>query len=203
MLEAEGLVSVRRGNQGGAVVHTPTEQNAARAISLVLQSERVSLRDVGVALAQLEPLCAGLCAARPDRAEAVIPKLKARHQAAVEATEDGLEFAKTARLFHEEIVACCGNRTLILVVGALEALWSGREAEWAEEASEVGSFPTKENRDLGNRAHDRLIELIEAGDVAAVTAAARRHLEATQNYALSIENDEPVVFRNASGSHTG
>ena len=43
ILETEGLVSVRRGNQGGAVVHAPTKSSAAYMLGLVLQSEHVLL----------------------------------------------------------------------------------------------------------------------------------------------------------------
>lgn len=198
MLEAEGLVTVRRGNQGGATVHAPTERNAARAISLVLQAERVSLQDVGVALVELEPLCAALCAARQDRADAVVPRLRERHEAACRAAGDGLEFTRAARLFHEEVVSCCGNRTLILIVGALESLWAGSEERWAEQATEDGGFPSVEHRNEGNRAHEKLIELIEAGDVAATTSVARRHLHSTQRYALSGGVDSPVLLQNVS-----
>ena len=75
ILETEGLVSVRRGNQGGAVVHAPTKASAAYMLGLVLQSEHVLLSDLGTALRDLEPTCAALAAAtaRPrhdDRAGA-------------------------------------------------------------------------------------------------------------------------------------
>jgi DNA-binding FadR family transcriptional regulator len=178
------------------MVHAPSERNAARAISLVLQSQHVSLRDVGAALLELEPVCAVLCAAREDRAEAVVPRLRERHEAACRAAGDGLEFTRAARRFHEEIVDCCENRTLILVVSALELLWARGEDRWAEQATEDGGFPSTEHRTEGNRAHERLIELIEAGDLAAVASTARRHLEATQRYALSGETDSPVLLQN-------
>lgn len=196
VLEGEGLLTVRRGNQGGAMVHAPTERNAARAISLVLQAERVSLQDVGAALFELEPLCAVLCAAREDRAESVVPRLRERHEAACSAAGDGLEFTRAARRFHEEIVNCCDNRTLILVVSALELLWAGSEERWAEQATADGGFPSAEHRTEGNRAHEKLIEVIEAGDLAAVASAARRHLHSTQRYALSAESASSVLVQN-------
>lgn len=198
VLEGEGLLTVRRGNQGGATVHAPTERNAARAISLVLHAQHASLQDVGVALAELEPLCAALCAARPDRAETVVPRLRERHEAACRAVGDGLEFTRAARLFHEEIVNCCNNGTLILLVSALELLWKGTEERWAEQATEDGGFPALEHRNEGNRAHQKLIELIEAGDVAATSSVASRHLHSTQRYALSSGVDSPVLLQNVS-----
>ena len=42
MLEAEGLVTVQRGNRGGAVVHAPDATGAAFTVGLVLESQRTS-----------------------------------------------------------------------------------------------------------------------------------------------------------------
>ena len=50
ILESEGLVSVRRGNVGGAQVHAPTPENAARTLGLVLQARNVALDDLAAAL---------------------------------------------------------------------------------------------------------------------------------------------------------
>ena len=41
ILETEGLVSVRRGNRGGAIVHAPAKTSAAYMLGLLLQSESV------------------------------------------------------------------------------------------------------------------------------------------------------------------
>src|SRR5438477_9189919 len=76
ILEAEGLITVRRGKFGGAFVHTPQPANAAYTLALVLEAKRVPLHEIGSALRDLEPLCAGKCAARPDRATEVVPSLR-------------------------------------------------------------------------------------------------------------------------------
>src|SRR3954464_7048890 len=106
ILETEGLVTVLRGNVGGAVVHRPKPETAAYMLGLVLQSRGVHLADVGAALQYVEPLCAALCAGRPDRAPAVVPRLEAAHQALVDAINDGDESAAVpaSREFHEELV---------------------------------------------------------------------------------------------------
>src|ERR1700712_5297682 len=46
ILETEGLVTVRRGNVGGAEVHRPGEASAAYPLGLALQAGRVSLADL-------------------------------------------------------------------------------------------------------------------------------------------------------------
>ena len=66
ILEAEGLLRVRRGKLGGAVVRRPNAANVAYTVGLVLGSQEVGLSDVGNALLQVEPACAALCAARRD-----------------------------------------------------------------------------------------------------------------------------------------
>ena len=67
ILETEGLVSVRRGNRGGAVVHAPAKTSTAYMLGLLLQSESVEVADLGMALQELEPGLrrAGGPAARP------------------------------------------------------------------------------------------------------------------------------------------
>jgi len=67
ILETEGLVSVRRGNRGGAVGHAPAKASAAYMLGLLLQSDTVPLSDLGAALQELEPMCAVLAARRADR----------------------------------------------------------------------------------------------------------------------------------------
>src|SRR3954468_9620730 len=77
ILETEGLISVRRGNVGGAIVHLPTATRVAQTISMVLQTRHTTLADVSGALLHLEPICASMCASRPDRATTVVPALQA------------------------------------------------------------------------------------------------------------------------------
>ncbi len=48
---------------------------AAYTLGLVLQSKGVQLDDVQRAMCALEPACAAACAARPDRATTVLPRL--------------------------------------------------------------------------------------------------------------------------------
>src|SRR3954465_5378754 len=62
ILETEGLITVRRGNTGGAIVHRPQPGKAGYMMGLVLQSRAVPLADVVDALKKLEPVCAAACA---------------------------------------------------------------------------------------------------------------------------------------------
>ncbi|MDZ7791679.1 MAG: GntR family transcriptional regulator [Xanthomonadales bacterium] len=175
ILETERLITVQRGNVGGAVVHRPKPENAAYTLGLVLQSRTVALGDVGAALGHLEPICASLCAEREDRDTTVVPRLDALNDEAEAALDEEVAFTHHARRFHEELVASCGNETMILVIGALESLWSAHEQEWAERVSDEGTFPDAKYRKTSLKAHQRLARLIRSGDADAAARAARAH----------------------------
>src|SRR4051794_33161180 len=46
ILETDGLISVRRGNVGGAIVHPPSAERTAHMISMVLQTRAATPADV-------------------------------------------------------------------------------------------------------------------------------------------------------------
>jgi GntR family transcriptional repressor for pyruvate dehydrogenase complex len=108
ILETEGLVTVRRGNQGGAVVHRPTASDAAYTLAIVLSGQRVSIDDVAASLREVEPACAALCAGRPDRDEAVVPPLRRLYDESLAAVEDLVAVTVLSRRFHETLVELCG-----------------------------------------------------------------------------------------------
>jgi DNA-binding FadR family transcriptional regulator len=153
-------------------------------LSLVRQSKAVTLRDVGAAIKHLEPVCAALCAERDDRHTAVIPRLQAVHQEALDCpTDDQLQLTALTRQFHEELVNLCGNQTMIQLIGALETLWSSHQQQWAERVSEVGEFPAPTVRKNSLKTHEKMIGLIEAGRADEVARLARTHLDGSVFYA--------------------
>lgn len=181
VLEAEGLVTVRRGNVGGAVVHHPDPANVAYTLGLVLVSRGSDITDVGAALRQVEPACAAACAEREDRLETVVPVLQDLHRQAIDAVEDLVAVTALSRQFHEAIVDLCGIESLRITAGALESLWSTHEADWAERMSEVSEIPREERLEVLED-HGRLIELIAEGASDEVRRHAEDHLLSAQTY---------------------
>lgn len=183
ILETEGLISVRRGNVGGAEVHLPTSERTAYMISLVLQARHTTLTDVGEALRQMEPTCAGMCASRADRAEAIVPTLTALADEQEQNMDDMVAFNRIARQFHESLVASCGNETILTVVGSLESIWSAHEVETYQHISAKRPSDDKALRQ-GLRDHRALIAAVSSGAAERATALSRAHLETTQAYTL-------------------
>jgi DNA-binding FadR family transcriptional regulator len=190
ILETEGLISVRRGNVGGAVVHLPQARGVAYMIGLVLQVQDTPIDDVGAALRELEPLCAAMCANRPDRAKTVVPALEAITEKQAASLDDVLAYNRAAREFHETMVAESGNETMILVIGALESVWSAQERH----IYEIGPEPTLTVRRSALRAHEKLTAAIAAGNADGAAQLARRHLDATQAFTMQEAGQDRAVI---------
>jgi GntR family transcriptional repressor for pyruvate dehydrogenase complex len=198
ILETEGLISVRRGNVGGAVVHLPTPERTAQMISMVLQSRSTTPDDVSEALLYLEPVCARLCAARPDRLTEVVPALHAVIEEQQAEFDDVANWNHNARRFHEMLVAKCGNETMIVVIGSLEAIWSAHESSVWDEAqpgdTEVpaDSPLASKTRRAALRAHEKLLAAIEAGNEERAAALSASHLTATRRSTLGAAHHETI-----------
>jgi GntR family transcriptional repressor for pyruvate dehydrogenase complex len=199
ILETEGLISVRRGNVGGAVVHLPTPMRIARTISMVLQTRQTTMSDVSGALMHLEPTCAVLCANRPDRAEAVVPALREAIEEQHKAFDDAELYPALARTFHEKLVETCGNQTMIVIIGSLETIWTAHEStRWAEATPAADTDPdsplARKSRRAALRDHEKLVDAIEAGDGERAMRLASAHLAATRS--SSLQNVDGVVNTN-------
>lgn len=192
ILETEGLLTVRRGNRGGAVVHRPGVGDAGYMFGLVLSGLGTGLADVATALREVEPLCAARCARRRDRRRAVVPVLADLHAQAEAVVDDLVEVSALSRRFHESIVELCGNRTLTVVAGVLESIWSAHERRWAHaaDADSTGVPVRARQRELD--VHAEIIELIRSGDADGVRELVADHLVRVQRYPSPPGADAPV-----------
>ncbi|ORB32612.1 GntR family transcriptional regulator [Mycolicibacterium parafortuitum] len=192
ILESDGLISVRRGNVGGAVVHLPSAERTAQMIGMVLQTRAATPGDVSEALLHLEPICAGMCAAREDRATEVLPYLRGAIDAQAEQFDTPSRYVPNARRFHEAIVSRCGNEPMILLIGSLEVIWSAHEsAVWSDEFHpEDPMRPTTMRAAL--RDHHRLLEAIADGNSAKAVRLAQDHLAAARRNTLAAGSDKTI-----------
>jgi len=171
VLESEALISVRRGAHGGARVHTPNGDVAARYAGLVLEYRGTTLADVYQARAMLEPPCVGLLASR--HAEADLARLRA---ALLAADGDDQDAARAAGAeFHALVVELGGNQTVAVLAGMLRHI-----IDLTQDGQVFGEGMPPMPDDSGpeaTRAHRRILEAIESGDALAAEELWRRHLD--------------------------
>jgi len=193
VLEAEGLVVVQRGSIGGALVKRPTAKTAAYTLALVLRSQGTEKGDVAEAIAVLEPLCATLCARRSDRKTKVVRELRKLNLAARELLDgDGLEFNETMLEFHRMLVRRAGNDTVTLLTRSLGYIWAADVRAWVTSTAAHGHYPTSKGRLPEVECHERITDLIEAGDEAGVAEAMTKHLDVGRVYREGIDPDQRV-----------
>jgi GntR family transcriptional repressor for pyruvate dehydrogenase complex len=192
ILEAEGLITVRRGKFGGAYVHKPNWSSAAYALALSMQGQGVKIADLAESLLILEPQCAAACASRADRAETILPALKASLVETEQLIGTGGRYSAAARVFHDVLVTGHENETMRLLVRSLVAIWSIQEQTWADTANATAQYPDEARQRESYRTHVALYKLIEEGDVEGVTKLSMVHLKATQALVLSRFGEEYV-----------
>lgn len=183
ILEKEGLITIRRGNAGGAIVHSPNPESPAYPLGLVMQARRISIEDLAEALRLMEPMAASLLASHRD--EEVLDRLRRLTDAAEAVVTDPAGFTRVAREFHKTIVAECGNETIGLVVGVLEKLWSEQIQQWADLVHEEGRFPDVSVCRSALSVHRKLLDAIAKHDATLAYRIARSHLDSSQFYLLS------------------
>jgi DNA-binding FadR family transcriptional regulator len=191
ILETDGLISVRRGNVGGAVVHLPTAERTAHMISMVLQARAATPVDVSEALMHLEPICAGMCATREDRMTEVVPYLQDEIDTQTEQFDDVSHYVPNARHFHETLVARCGNEPMILLIGSLELIWSAHESSVWSDDGEPAPMVGKTRR-AALRDHQRLLDAIREGNAARAVRLAQEHLAAARRNTLSLGTHKTI-----------
>jgi GntR family transcriptional repressor for pyruvate dehydrogenase complex len=176
ILENERLITVKRGNVGGAVVHRPKPEGVGYMLGLVLQSEQVRTTDLRAALAELQPVCAAMCARRPDRRKQVVPTLHAACEGMADAIDEPHEMERWSHQFHTELIRGCGNETLVLVVGAIEGLWASQPEAWTQRVAAADESPDVELRKQGLLAHRRITAAVDDGDAEAADRLMREHM---------------------------
>jgi GntR family transcriptional regulator, transcriptional repressor for pyruvate dehydrogenase complex len=191
ILESDGLISVRRGNVGGAVVHLPTAERTAHMISMVLQARSATPVDVSAALMHLEPICAGMCAAREDRMTEVVPYLQHEIDQQTAQFDDVSQYVPNARRFHETLVSRCGNEPMILLIGSMELIWSAHESSVWNDHREPAPMAAKTRR-AALRDHQRLLDAIRDGNSARAVRLAQDHLAVARRRTLAFGTDKTI-----------
>ncbi len=175
VLESEALLTVRRGSHGGARVHVPKGDVAARYAGFVLQYRGTTLADLLEARAVIEPPCAGMLASR--RSAADLRRLRTAVDEADRAIEDPNLGIRLQHEFHSLVVDLAGNETVKVLVGMVSDIIDA--ATFSKVARDAGTPGERAAQHTGHRSHRRLVEYIEVKDAAAAEQLWRKHIVET------------------------
>lgn len=178
VLESELLITVRRGARGGARVHTPNIDVAARYAGLVLQHRHTTLADVYQARSIVEPPCAALVAER--RTEEQLRELWEAVERSETDVDDPNRVIRTYTDFHEMLVDFAANETLRVLSAMLRHIIN--PANWTRVAGDAGTPGNRRAVHRGARAHRLVVERIETRDAAGAEAIWRKHLLEAAGY---------------------
>ena len=188
VLEAESLITVRRGSRGGARVHLPDSSVAGRYAGILLQVRGATLDDVFIGRLVIEPAAAKLAASRPD-GEAV-PPLRAALDAEAALTHDR-HFAHASNAFHDTLVAVSASHTLQVLYSTIKEVVTSTVSHFLVAPYAGKDQPAENERAV--RAHAKLVDLVAAGDAAGAEAFWAAHMEIVRRLFLDVYGSATVV----------
>jgi DNA-binding FadR family transcriptional regulator len=189
VLESEALISVRRGARGGARVHTPNGDVAARYAGLVLQFRGATLTDVYEARKAIEmPAVRSLARRHP---EAAMKRLEANIVEMQENIDDPGEVIRVQEEFHLLLVELAENRTLAILEEMIHHIIELHSESYIER---WGAAPfVQKGAKAGAKAHERFLAMLRAGDVAGAEDLWSRHLDEGSEYVLRGSDAKTVL----------
>jgi DNA-binding FadR family transcriptional regulator len=181
ILESEGLISVRRGAKGGARVHMPRADTAARYVASVLQANGALLSDVYDARTIIEVPAAAILAARSSAEDIAILRRLSKEAAPVEC--DPVAFLEAHHRFHNAISDLAGNQTIALFSRMIYAILNSADLHHLKgRLSDEGEIRASRR---AQRTHGKLIDLIQAGEAEAAGELWRKHLSEAASLVVS------------------
>ncbi len=196
ILEAETLISVRRGSRGGAQVIAPDVSVAARYMGLLLQMQGVTINDVYEARMISEPPCAGLFALRHtdediEKLTKVVGELTAEVDARKPFIPDPHVWSSLTYRFHELILEGCGNKTMAIQGAVLQDIIA---THLRTKIGQRGDNDTAERFQRVIRSYKKFIGFAKVGNAAAAENHWRSHMEVAAQYLLKDDlKTKPVV----------
>ena len=196
ILEAESLITVRRGSRGGARVANPDVAVAARYVGLLLQMRGATINDVYEARMISEPPCARLLALNHTDADIarltdVVEQLKVEVATRMPFVPDPIIWSRLTYRFHQLILEGCGNKTMAIQGAVLQDIAA---THLRTKIAQRDDSDTAERFDLVIRSYTKLIKLVSAGNAAAAERHWRSHMEDAAVYLLRDDlKTKPVV----------
>lgn len=195
ILESEQLIRVLRGARGGARVLKPDPAVAARYTGVLLQSLQTPLSDVYRARATIEESAIGMADGR--RLTVNVKELERLLAAGGELMEDPPAYAEHDVCFHRAVVGLAANATLKVLADMLFHIIGAHNRAFI--AAHPEGYEVPANR-TAQRAHSKLVKLLDAGDLESAQHHWRRHLELVEKY-MTGDSSETIVDVLAAGTH--
>lgn len=179
LLEADGLVTTKRGPGGGLRVRRPGLDQISRALSMLLSLDRGTLREFFIFRKAIEPTGAALAATSSTREQREwIIELAHEEAAADRGSEDAVGF-------HEAVWLITNNHVFKTVLTALHQVM-----EWHAPNQHL----SPEDRTQQHRAHKRIARAIADADADAAHRSMLRHITAFEQLTEQQGRlDDPVV----------
>jgi DNA-binding FadR family transcriptional regulator len=169
LLEAEGLVSMRSGPRGGAVVQQPGTGHLARLLSILLTISGATLHDVFEARLLIEPELARKAALNATESDLERLAAAVDHQSGclpADAVDAGGDF-------HSILAEASQSRALGSFWAAIRRIVDGQQ---------LGVHYRKRDLKASVSAHARIVEAIQMRDPERAAASMRRHIVAHEGY---------------------
>lgn len=189
VLESESLITVRRGSRGGARVHLPDSSVAGRYAGLLLQVRGATLDDVFLGRLVIEQAAARRAARRTDGEAA--ERLRAALAVEAELTHEPPRFAQAANAFHDTLVVASGSQTLEVLYATITEVVASTVSHFLAAPYAGDDQPAENERAV--KAHQRLIDLIAAGDAAGAETFWAGHMEIVRRVFLDLYGSTTVV----------
>jgi DNA-binding FadR family transcriptional regulator len=186
ILESEGLVSIKRGAQGGQV-HVPDIAVAARHVALQMQVRGTTMEDLFAARRVIEPGAVRMLA--EGTSPAVVTALREQLDAEQPLLDKPDAYATAATRFHEMLVELTGNNTLSIISELVLEIVDRHHHETFARASGLERAYAQE----ANEHHRHVVELIEQGKAEAAEAFWRFHVEGGAARALQHLGPKTIV----------
>lgn len=187
ILEAEALIEVKRGAQGGARIRLPQEDTAARSMGLLLQVRGATLKDMFDARLIIEPPLMNQVALNRSDDDLVVIRAHLERESKV--IEKSSLFAPAAAEFHRILVSRAGNVALAIIVGMLDEVYLRHLNQFI--SSGRPDLPRLNAQSFNN--HNQLVDAIVARDGQAAEVIWRYHMQGARRIILEeLGEDTPL-----------
>ncbi|MEE2059013.1 FadR/GntR family transcriptional regulator [Rhodococcus artemisiae] len=172
LLEAWGVIEIRQGRNGGAVVRHPAPSDLRGPLTVQLLFDGATLEDVLAIRLMLEPEMAYLAAQKvsegdADELDASVERMRS------DTTGPHEVFVQENRVFHAAIATQSGNIVLRSVIESIEAVFDG--------TTQGISYKDRRRASVAD-AHARIAKAIRDGNPAQARDEMRAHIEEAGDY---------------------